>query len=149
MALAARAGTLLIWVDEAGVRLYAAGQRGGARADRLLYQAKLALDHDARLKVVRKMYAMRFREEAPARRSIDQLRGIEGAWVREMYKALAAPHGVAWHGREYDPGDWDSADTMNRCLSAGTSALYGITEAEAALPRKPGPMTWPEFRRER
>jgi CRISPR-associated protein Cas1 len=36
VALAARAGTLLIWVGEAGVRLYAAGQPGGARADRLL-----------------------------------------------------------------------------------------------------------------
>ena len=32
--LAARAGTLLIWVGEAGVRLYAAGQPGGARSDR-------------------------------------------------------------------------------------------------------------------
>ena len=51
--LAARAGTLLIWVGEAGVRLYAAGQPGGARADRLLLQARLALDEDARLRVVR------------------------------------------------------------------------------------------------
>jgi CRISPR-associated protein Cas1 len=42
VALAARAGTLLIWVGEAGVRLYAAGQPGGARADRLLLQARLA-----------------------------------------------------------------------------------------------------------
>lgn len=129
VALAARAGTLLIWVGEAGVRLYAAGQPGGARADRLLYQARLALDDDARLKVVRKMYAMRFGEEAPTRRSIDQLRGIEGARVRELYKALAARHGVEWHGREYDPGNWNAADTMNRCLSAATAALYGITEA--------------------
>src|SRR5207253_7113161 len=63
VALAARAGTLLIWVGEAGVRLYAAGQPGGARADRLLYQARLALDDEARLRVVRKMYAMRFNEE--------------------------------------------------------------------------------------
>ena len=61
VALAARAGTLLIWVGEAGVRLYAAGQPGGARSDRLLYQARLALDDEARLKVVRKMYALRFR----------------------------------------------------------------------------------------
>jgi len=53
--LAARVGCLLVWVGEAGVRLYAAGQPGGARADRLLYQARLALDDDARLKVVRKM----------------------------------------------------------------------------------------------
>jgi len=65
--LAARVGCLLIWVGEGGVRLYAAGQPGGARADRLLYQAKLALDDDARLKVVRKMYAVRFGEEPSAR----------------------------------------------------------------------------------
>ena len=44
---------------KAGVRLYSAGQPGGARADRLLHQARLALDPDARLKVVRKMYDMR------------------------------------------------------------------------------------------
>ena len=63
VALASRAGTLLVWVGEAGVRLYASGQPGGARSDRLLYQAKLALDDDARLKVVRKMYEIRFGEK--------------------------------------------------------------------------------------
>ena len=42
------------------------------------------------MRVVRKMYAMRFSEEAPTRQSIDQLRRIEGARVREMYKALRA-----------------------------------------------------------
>jgi len=127
--LAARAGTLLIWVGEAGVRLYAAGQPGGARSDRLLYQARLALDDDARLRVVRKMYAIRFGEEPPARRSVDQLRGIEGARVRETYKLLAQRHGATWDGRQYDADRWDTADVVNRCLSAGTSALYGITEA--------------------
>jgi CRISP-associated protein Cas1 len=129
VALAARAGTLLIWVGEAGVRLYAAGQPGGARADRLLYQGRLALDEDSRLRVVRAMYAKRFGEEAPSRRSVDQLRGIEGARVRETYKLLAQRHGVRWDGRRYDPQDWGSADLVNRCLSAATSALYGITEA--------------------
>src|SRR5512142_2765045 len=54
IALAARAGCLLVWVGEAGVRLYAAGQPGGARADRLFYQARLVLDDDARLRVVRR-----------------------------------------------------------------------------------------------
>jgi CRISP-associated protein Cas1 len=129
VALAARAGSLLIWVGEAGVRLYAAGQPGGARADRLLYQARLALDDEARLRVVRKMYALRFGEEAPTRRSIDQLRGIEGARVREMYKIMAAQHGIVWRGRDYDPHNWTGADTVNRCLSSATSSLYGITEA--------------------
>jgi len=87
--LAARVGTLLVWIGEAGVRLYSAGQPGGARADRLLYQARLALDDGLRLKVVRKMYAMRFGEEPPERRSIEQLRGIEGARVRRTYELIA------------------------------------------------------------
>lgn len=129
VALAARAGTLLIWVGEAGVRLYAAGQPGGARADRLLLQARLALEDETRLRVVRKMYALRFGEEAPSRRSVDQLRGIEGVRVREMYRLLAQRHRVRWDGRNYDPDDWAGADLINRCLSAATAALYGITEA--------------------
>ena len=129
VALASRVGCLLVWVGEAGVRLYASGQPGGARADRLLYQAKLALDDDARLKVVRKMYAFRFNEEPPAKRSVEQLRGIEGARVRKMYQLLAQRHGLQWKGRNYDATEWGSGDVMNRCVSAATACLYGITEA--------------------
>lgn len=128
-ALAAPVGTLLVWVGEAGVRLYSSGQPGGARADRLLYQARLALDEALRLKVVRKMYAIRFGEEPPARRSVDQLRGIEGARVRRTYQLLAQQYGLKWSGRDYDTEDWDSADLPNRCLSAATACLYGVTEA--------------------
>jgi CRISPR-associated protein Cas1 len=127
--LAARVGCLLLWVGEGGVRLYAAGQPGGARADRLLFQAQAALDEDARLNVVRAMYRVRFGDEPPGRRSVDQLRGIEGARVKRMYKDLAKLHGVLWQGRRYDPAEWDRADVANRCLSAGTACLYGLCEA--------------------
>lgn len=127
--LAATVGTLLVWVGESGVRLYSAGQPGGARSDRLLYQAKLALDDDLRLKVVRKMYEVRFGEPAPARRSVEQLRGIEGARVRGAYKLLAQQYKVNWRARNYDRNQWDAADIPNRCLSAATACLYGITEA--------------------
>ena len=127
--LASRVGCLLIWVGEAGVRLYSSGQPGGARSDRLLYQAKLALDGDLRLKVVRKMYAMRFQEEPPAKRSIQQLRGIEGVRVRKIYELLAKRYGVEWKHRDYDAQNWGSGDIPNRCLSSATACLYGITEA--------------------
>jgi len=129
VALAARVGCLLIWVGESGVRLYSAGQPGGARADRLLHQAHLALDPDARLKIVRKMYDMRFGEPAPQRRSVEQLRGIEGARVKRMYRLIAQQYGVKWAGRRYEPGDWRAADRANRCLSQATACLYGVTEA--------------------
>lgn len=127
--LAARAGTLLVWVGEAGVRLYAAGQPGGARSDRLLWQARMALDETARLHVVRRMFELRFDEPAPERRSIDQLRGIEGVWVRKLYEILARQYGVTWNRRAYDREQWEAADLPNRCLSAATSCLYGLTEA--------------------
>lgn len=127
--LAATTGTLLIWVGESGVRLYSAGQPGGARSDKLLYQARLALDEELRLKVVRKMYELRFGEPAPSRRSVDQLRGIEGARVRQTYQLMAKRYGVEWRGRKYDPKDWEKGDLVNKCLSAATACLYGVTEA--------------------
>ena len=127
--LAAATGTLLIWVGEAGVRLYSAGQPGGARSDKLLYQARLALDEGLRLKVVRKMFEMRFGEKPPERRSVDQLRGIEGMRVKKLYELLARQYGVTWRGRRYDPNNWDKGDTVNKCLSAATACLYGVTEA--------------------
>jgi CRISPR-associated protein Cas1 len=128
-ALAARVGCLIIWVGEAGVRLYSAGQPGGARSDRLLYQGRLALDEEARLRVVRKMFSMRFGEPAPERRSVDQLRGIEGARVKRLYELLAAQHRVKWNARRYEVGDFDAGDLPNRCLSQGTACLYGLAEA--------------------
>lgn len=127
--LAARVGCLLVWVGEAGVRLYASGQPGGARADKLLYQARCALDEEARLNVVREMYRRRFDDVAPSRRSIDQLRGIEGARVREIYKLIARKYGVEWKARNYDRKEWDAADIPNRCLSSATACLYGLSEA--------------------
>lgn len=129
VSLAARVGTLITWVGEAGVRLYSAGQPGGARADRLLWQASIALNDEARLRVVRRMYAIRFGEDAPQRRSINQLRGIEGVRVRESYALLAQQHGVDWKRRSYDVSDWEAGDIPNRCLSAATACLHGLTEA--------------------
>ena len=127
--LAARVGCLLVWIGEAGVRLYAAGQPGGARSDRLLYQARLALDESARLKVVRKMYELRFGGPVPEHHSVEQLRGVEGARVREMYHQIARKYGLEWTGRRYDPDEWGSGDLQNRCLSSATACLYGIAEA--------------------
>lgn len=127
--LASRVGCLLIWVGESGVRLYSAGQPGGARSDRLLYQARLALDDQARLKVVRKMYELRFKEKPPEKRSVEQLRGIEGVRVRKMYELLAKQYKVPWKRRNYDHTKWESGDMANRCLSSATACLYGICEA--------------------
>ena len=110
------------------MRVYSAGQPGGARADKLLYQAKLALEDELRLKVVKAMFAYRF-GEAPSRRSVDQLRGMEGVRVKKLYKTIANQYGLRWEGRQYDPKKWKDGTLINRCISVSTSCLYGITEA--------------------
>ena len=75
------------------------------------------------------MYEFRFGEKSPERRSIEQLRGIEGARVRKMYELLAQRYGLKWDKRQYDPNNWDGSDLLNKCVSAATACLYGITEA--------------------
>lgn len=102
---------------------------GGAHAEHLLWQAQLALDEKARLQVVRKMYEMRFGEPPPRKRSVNQLRGIEGARIKRTYQLLARQYGVKWQGRDYNPQQFSAADVPNQALSAATACLYGISEA--------------------
>ena len=49
--------------------------------------------------------------------------------VRKTYELLAQRYGVTWKRRNYNPDNWDMSDVPNRCMSAATSCLYGITEA--------------------
>jgi CRISPR-associated protein Cas1 len=46
-----------------------------------------------------------------------------------MYELLAQQHGVSWNRRAYDRQDWEAGDIPNRCLSAATACLHGLTEA--------------------
>jgi len=127
--LAAQVGCLLTWVGEAGVRLYSTGHPGGARSDRLLYQAAIALDAQGRQHVVQKMFEMRFGEKIAPDLTINQMRGLEGIRVKRLYEEYAIQYHVRWEGRNYDPKRWGASDLPNKCLSSGTSCLYGIVEA--------------------
>ena len=130
----ADAGCLVLWTGEAGVRVYSAGQPGGASGAHILRQAEILLDPQKRLQAARRLYRRMMGshpargEEPPANRSIEQLRGLEGVWVRNRYAELAKLYGVDWQGRSY--GNRPGADQpVNRAISTATSTLYGIAEA--------------------
>lgn len=127
--LAARVGCLLVWVGEGAVRVYSAGEPLASRSDNLLKQVRAALHPEARIRIVRAMYERRFGEPLASHYNVDQLRGVEGARVRALYARLAQEHGVPWRGRNYDAKAWGTGDVANRCLSAATACLYGVTEA--------------------
>lgn len=121
--------TLLLWVGENGVRCYSAGQPGGASGENILHQASLCLDPILRLSVARKLYKYMFGEEPPQKRSIDELRGLEGSRVKQFYKDCASRNKVTWIKRDYETDDFSSGDDLNRALSTATTALYGLCEA--------------------
>ncbi len=129
MDVLARNNCLVAWVGEGAVRMYAFGTGGTHSAARLLRQAELVSDPASRLRMVRKLYGMRFPEALDDEVSIEQLRGKEGFRVRTAYQEAAEKHGIEWEGRNYDRNQWSGSDPANRALSSANACLYGVCHA--------------------
>jgi CRISPR-associated protein Cas1 len=120
---------LVCWVGEYGVRVYAHNTGGTHSSARLLRQIALYCDFDQRRAVALRMYRKRFDNPIADDTSFEQIRGMEGARVRHTYARLAKEHGIAFHGRNYDQGNWGAADPPNRALSSANACLYGLCHA--------------------
>ncbi|MBW3069571.1 MULTISPECIES: type I-E CRISPR-associated endonuclease Cas1e [unclassified Actinomyces] len=126
MCLLGECGTTAVWVGERGVRYYAHG-RSLATSTRLLEeQAARVSSPQKRLRVAREMYSMRFHGEDVSGLTMQQLRGREGARVREIYRENSRRTGVPWTRRDYRPDDFEASDPINQALSAAHAALYGV-----------------------
>lgn len=122
-------GCLVMWTGEMGVRFYASGMGETRAARNLLLQSYLCSIPKFRVRVVRRMYEMRFGEELAPDLSIQQIRGKEGVRVRTAYQQASRESGIEWSGRSYKRDSWKDADPVNRALSAANSCLYGICQA--------------------
>jgi CRISPR-associated protein Cas1 len=74
------------------------------------------------------MYARRF--GAPVgRRTIEELRGLEGARMRSFYRLQAKRFGIPWRGRRYPGGGAETEfDAANLALNVANTCLYGMAE---------------------
>lgn len=122
----AESGCFVTWVGEEGVRFYAEGLGETRSARNLIHQARLASNPTLRLRVIRRMYVRRFQEPLAPDLTLQQIRGREGVRVRETYAQASRATGIPWHGRNYQRQNWNSADPVNRALSAANSCLYGV-----------------------
>ncbi|MHB1008141.1 MAG: type I-E CRISPR-associated endonuclease Cas1e [Propionibacteriaceae bacterium] len=133
MALLGDSGTSVCWVGEHGVRMYATGMGPSRGAQVIQRQAELVSDPSQRVRVAREMLRMRFPDVDVSGSSMQQLRGLEGARVKRLYREHAKRTGVKWSRREYKPGDaFAAGDDVNRVLSAANAALYGACHAAIA-----------------
>ena len=139
MELIGDAGVTVIWVGEKGVRYYGSGRALTHSSSLLQRQAAVVSNQRKHLEVVRQMYAMRFPGEDVSKLTLQQLRGREGARIRNLYKSLAKKWGIAWSGRDYDPDNYNASNDVNKALSVGNSCLYGLAHAViCALGCSPG-----------
>lgn len=122
-------GCLVAWCGEEGVRFYAVGMGETRSAANFLHQARIWAHVDRRMQVVRCLYQLRFSEKLDQGLTLQQIRGMEGARVRDAYARAARETGVSWSGRSYRRDKWSNADPVNRALSAANSCLYGICHA--------------------
>ncbi|WP_407887809.1 type I-E CRISPR-associated endonuclease Cas1e [Levilactobacillus sp. N40-8-2] len=127
MELIGEAGLGVVWVGERGVRQYAYGRALNHSSTLLEAQAKLVSNKRSRLMVARKMYQMRFPQDDVSQLTMQQLRGKEGARVRQVYLDESQRTGVAWERRTYDPDDFEAGSPINKALTAAHQALYGLS----------------------
>ena len=130
MVLLGDSGTSVCWVGEHGVRFYAGGLGITRSAHVGQRQAELVSDPKSRLRIARQMFEIRFPNVDTSSVSMQQLRGMEGARIKKLYREHSARTGVPWRKREYVAGDANAAgDPVNRLLSAANSSLYGACHA--------------------
>jgi len=122
-------GCLIGWCGEGSVRFYAHGYGETRKTTKLTKQAKLVSVGSLRLKVVRNMYQLRFKDPLPEDYTLEQLRGLEGQRMKKAYSTASSKTGVKWSGRVYKINDWSQADPVNRALSSANACLYGICHA--------------------
>ena len=129
--LLAHARTALAAVGEDGVRFYTAPPLIPDRSGLARQQAEHWADKKQRIAIARRMYAWRLGEILP-HRSLDVMRGIEGARMKETYRLLARQIGVEWHGRRYDRANPNAADLPNQALNHASSAVEGAAAIAVA-----------------
>lgn len=122
-------GCSALWLGEEGQRFYAQGGGETRSSARLLKQVAAMATPQRHLAIVTRLYRMRFAEKLPEHLTLQQLRGREGARVRDAYAQWSKATGVEWNGRNYDRGSWQASDPVNRALSAANSCLYGLAHA--------------------
>lgn len=124
--VAAQANCLICWVGEDTLLFYASGATPTATTRNIRRQAELAADEHLSAHVARVMFKKRFPKVKVEEKTIQELMGMEGLRVKDIYARNAEKYGVGWKGRVYTPGKFELSDLTNKILTSVNSALYGI-----------------------
>ena len=120
---------IVVWSGEYFREFYAVGFERNRSSSNILKQIEYYSDKEKHTRVVRRMYEMRFTDMKSDGLTIEQMRGIEGVRMKDIYEKWAKSTGVVWRGRKYDPKDFDAQDVINQYITVGNQLLYNICRA--------------------
>ena len=114
------------WVGEDSLLFYAAGVTPVSHTRNIQRQACLCADPATSLAIAKAMFSRRFPGVDISNKTLQELMGMEGLRVRDLYLATAQKYGVGWKGRSFIPGKFELSDLANQILTSTNAALYGI-----------------------
>ena len=120
------ANCTVCWVGEDSLLFYAVGQTPTANTRNLRAQMLAASEKKSQTEVARRMFSRRFPGIDLSGKSINEMMGMEGYRVRELYEQKAKEYGVGWRGRSYVPGKFELGDMTNKILTSMNAALYSL-----------------------
>jgi len=129
MKACAYSNTPVFWIGEDGMRFYSMGIAPNHDNSMQRRHAAAWADRKKRTEIARRMFRFRFEGVDVSQCTINELRGMEGLRVRSKYAELGQRYGVTWKGRDYDKNNWETADGINRALSAANASLYALCAA--------------------
>lgn len=124
--VAASANCSICWVGEDSMLFYAAGITPSADTRNFRHQLEMAADAQKSVEVARRFFARRFPTADLEEKSLQEMMGMEGYRVRQLYEDKANHYGVGWKGRNFVQGKFELGDLTNQILTAANAALYGI-----------------------
>ena len=125
----ASAGCSICWMGEYGTKFYCYGEPMTSHSKNILMQMKYHESTALRMKIVRRMYQIRYPNAHIKSKKIEELRGYEGQHVKECYQRLSEEYNIPWQGRVYHTDDFSQSDDINKNLTMLNQYLYAIIEA--------------------
>ena len=133
--LLARHGVGLIATGLDGVKCYTAPPLLSDSSELARRQARAWADPELRLAVASRQYAVRF-GEMPAARDLNELRGLEGARIREAYHHFSQANGIRWNvPRSVERGTGDANTALNYAADAVYAAAAIAVYVTATIPQ--------------
>lgn len=123
-----RAGTTILFTGGGGVPAYTHATPLTSSARWAIAQAKLVASETNQRKAAAILYSIQLAlEQEDELPSISVMRGLEGQYMKNLYKTLATKHGISGFRRKID-----SDDPVNQGLNLSNSILYGCAASACA-----------------